>query len=233
MALLHCLSISGATGFGLGCSILRPSKGQILLESVILIDVESRTGERMNVRIHRYLPALFLVFFALAASAFAVKYKTDVDKSASFEKFKTFTIKPGVLMANEYRERADKIILDGIRSELAARGLKEVPESGDLTIMYLGGPIGLAGGGGNYTTNAVFDATWDIPYGWRGVVSTSAVDAALLIEVADSSTKHKVWRCLAQGAMLNRDKPDKAAEKLVGIVKKSFQNFPIKAQKTK
>lgn len=176
-----------------------------------------------------------LLFFVLSISPLlAQKMKSSYDKEASFQKFKTFALKPGMLLINEDRDRFDALFVKAMREELQSRGLAEKTEKPDLYVTYYAGYTGLSGGGGDYSVGAQIDnkmyQQWEAPPTMVGTVSTSLVEGTVMVEMVDAASNKLVWQSRAQGALKNQGKPEKQAENVPGLMNKIFKSCPMKSQ---
>src|SRR5262245_4697906 len=85
------------------------------------------------------LPACALALFLIAPVVFADDRSTDYDQKTDFSKFKTFSISQGQVTAKapELKGRlVRKKIEEAIRTQLTAKGLREVPNRFDLVVTY-------------------------------------------------------------------------------------------------
>src|SRR5262249_19046949 len=82
---------------------------------------------------------LTLLSGLLAVSLFADDKDVDFDRQADFSKFRTFTIRQGQIEAKSPELNSTlvrKKIEDSIRSQLQAKGLREVPNRPDVVVNF-------------------------------------------------------------------------------------------------
>ena len=162
---------------------------------------------------------LAAVLFVFAGPALAIKIRTDYDHKVDFSRYKTYSwIKV---------ETADPLwvdrIKDAIGSGLTAKGWKEVPAGGDVSISAVG----------TTRTKHSLETFYDHNPGWRwggfgGGTATTTVEncrvGTLVVDMFDSGTKKLIWRGSASDVL--SDKPAKNEQKLKKSVGKMFKHFP-------
>jgi hypothetical protein len=191
----------------------------------------------MKKRTVQLLVFTLLVFVLCNSPLQAQKMKSAYDKEASFQKFKTFAFKPGMLLINENRDRFDALFVKAMREELQARNLTEKTEKPDLYVTYYAGYTGLSGGGGDYSIGAQINnkmyQQWEAPPTMVGTVSTSHVEGTVMVEMADATSNKLVWQSRAHAALKNQGNPEKQAENIPGLMKKIFKSCPMKSQSSR
>jgi Domain of unknown function (DUF4136) len=174
---------------------------------------------------------LIALSFALTpGSAQAEKIKSEFDKEASFSKFKTYAFKPGLLMAAQDHDRLDTHIVNTMRNELNAKGMTEAKENPDVFVTYFGTLGALQAESSLYAPGQMARYDWGIPQGWSGILSTTAVQGSLLIEVVNASTNQLAWRAIVQDRVKNLGNPEKQEQKLSEILSKVFRQYPPKGK---
>ena len=175
--------------------------------------------------------ALFAVFTLAACSTVTVT--TDYDHSAAFGKYKTYTLAPST-GGQKLSARSEEMLRNAIRSQLAARGVKEaVSGKGDLAIVrhvftrdkftvrqYTDWGSGSSSGGG-----------WPYAYGsysmWAGAPSTyqdtsKYTEGTLVLDVVDTHTNKLVFRGSATAVVgvqvKNARNIEKAVAKMVAAL---------------
>jgi hypothetical protein len=163
------------------------------------------------------MTALMLLVVPVAR---AQKVSVDFDQSADFAKYKTFIVRDGQLSARSpalNSELTKKNIQANIEKALVAKGLAKV-ESGmaDLNVFF------------QFGANVRME-TEAYPAGWRGlrtrVVQTPQNAGTMVIDLRDPKTRSLVWRSTATETEPN---PQKMADKLDDMVKKSIDKYPPK-----
>jgi hypothetical protein len=157
-----------------------------------------------------------MLLFAGRSSAAAVK--TDYDRNANFAQYKTYSW--------ERVQTRDPLMVDRIKSavngSLAAKGLREVPTGGDLSIVAIevthneqtidtfynnfGGGRRFGGFGDATTTTETYRV------------------GTLVVDLSDPATKKLVWRGSASDTL--SDKSEKNIDNLDKGVVKMFKKFP-------
>lgn len=171
------------------------------------------------------LATLALAITAVACSTLVVN--TDYAPGTDFSKYKTFTLKPGAKPSNPI---AAERFAQSLGNALAARGLKQVPEGGDLNVFAhfsLGkqtqlDTYGYGGWGG-----------WG--YGGMGGMQTTTVreipTGSLVIDLVDSKTNTAVWRGTAKDEISTTATPEERQKKGDLVAQKLFENYPPQAKK--
>ena len=158
--------------------------------------------------------ATILVF---AGASFA-QVKTDYDRSANFEQYRTYSW--------EKVNTRDQLMVDRIKSAvnaaLAAKGWTEVPSGGDAALVAV-----------ETTRN---QQTLDTFYngfggGWRwggfGDATTTVENykvGTLVVDIFDANSKKLIWRGSASDTLSNNS--DKNIKELDKSVNKMFNHFP-------
>lgn len=163
------------------------------------------------------------VVLAITASAFPSKVRTDYDHNVSFSLYKTYSWAkldmPSSLWNDRVKEAVDKA--------LAAKGWKEVPAGGDVSIVAVGTTREKPT---LYTFYNGFDGwMWG---GFGDAVATTTVEnyrvGTLILDMYDSNTKKLIWRGSASDTL--SDKPEKNEKKLDKSVQNLFEHFPPKQE---
>jgi Domain of unknown function (DUF4136) len=162
---------------------------------------------------------------------FADKVKTDYDKVASFSQFKTYTFKPGLLMLADEHDRLNDHLFNAMRRELNGKGMTEVKENPDVFVTYFGTLGAISGGSGLYAPGQQARYDWGTPPGWTGIVSGTAVEGSLLIEMVNASTNQLAWRATVKGLLKNLGKPEKQGQKIDEVVKDAFRDYPPRGKR--
>ena len=165
--------------------------------------------------------SLMLIAMLLAtATAFSREVTTDFDHHVDFSRYKTYSWAkvdtPNPLWEQRIKEAVDK--------ELQAKGLQEVPQGGDISIMALGTSRE------KQTLRTFYDG-FD-GWMWNGFGdATTTVDTykvgTLIIDMFDTSTEKLIWRGTASDVVSN--KPEKNIKDLEKSVSKMFEHFPPKS----
>jgi hypothetical protein len=170
-------------------------------------------------RIFRFIGSALL----LAAGSFAQDVKTDYDRAADFNLYKTYS------WENVHTENplwVDRIKA-AVNSALAAKGWTQVESGGNVSIMAMEMTSS------HQTLNTYYDSVGG-GWGWRGRFgggfgnSTTTEETykvgTLVVDLFDSNTKKLIWRGSASDTL--SDKPDKNIKNLDKGVDKMFDHFP-------
>jgi hypothetical protein len=161
--------------------------------------------------------------FLLAAGAFAENVKTDYDRAADFNLYKTYS------WENVHTENPLWVsrIKGAVNSALAARGWTEVKSGGKASIMAMEMTRS------HQTLNTFYDS-FGGGWGWRGWFGGGFGDSTtteetyevgtLVVDLFDSNTKKLIWRGSVSDTL--SDKSDKNIKNLDKGVDKMFEHFP-------
>jgi hypothetical protein len=170
---------------------------------------------------------LAVLSFLLATTlGFADSFKSEFDKAADFSQIKTYAFKSGLLMLGQDYDLINERLFSAFRNELNAKGMIEVKENPDVYVTYYGVLGGKTASKNPYSPSQDASYDWGAPPAWNGVLSATVIQGSLLIEMANASTKHLVWRVTCQGVVKNLGKPEKQAERIREIVNKAFKSYP-------
>lgn len=179
----------------------------------------------------RFLAAGALAAFAIvAAGCSTLEINTDYAPGTDFSKYKTFTLKHGNAPKNAIAVERLELALT---NALAARGLKQVPEGGDLVMvphMSLGKDVQLSsygyGGWGGWRYGG---------YGYGGGMQTTTVQeiptGTLVVDLVDAKSATAVWRGMAKDQISTTASPDERQKKADDVARELFANFPPGSKK--
>jgi Domain of unknown function (DUF4136) len=166
---------------------------------------------------------LVAIVFLFTAASFAQQVKTDYDRNADFNQYKTFS------WENVHTENplwVDRI-KSAVNSALAAKGWTLVGSDGSISIMAM------EMNQTHQTLNTYYDS-FGGGWGWRGWGGGGFGDATtttstyrvgtLVVDLFDSKTKTLIWRGSASDTL--SDKSDKNIKHLDKVVDKLFEHFP-------
>lgn len=179
----------------------------------------------MKVKVSRMVMSFLLASMLAATAALAVDVKTDYDRAANFNQYKTYSW--------EKVQTKDALWIDRIKSAvnaaLAAKGWTQVESGGDISI------VAIEMNKNQQTLNTFYDG-FGGGWRWRGFggigESTTTVDTykvgTLVVDLFDAKTKTLVWRGSASDTLSNN--ADKNIKNLDKGVQKMFQHFPPEAK---
>jgi hypothetical protein len=173
---------------------------------------------------HRKIFASVGIMLLAATASFAQQVKTDYDRTADFNQYKTYSWQkvqsPDQLWVDRIKE--------AVNSALTAKGWTQVPSGGNVAIVAI-----------EMTKN---QQTLDTFYngfggGWRwgggfGDATTTVENykvGTLVVDLFDANTKKLVWRGSSSDTL--SDKSDKNIKNLDKGVQKMFNHFPPEPKK--
>ena len=172
---------------------------------------------------HKIFASVGIVLLAATAS-FAQQVKTDYDRSADFNQYKTYSW--------EKVQTQDPLLVDRIKeavnSALAAKGWTQVPSGGTVAIVAIEMTQ-------NQRTLNTFYNGFGGGWRWGGGFgdATTTVDnykvGTLVVDLFDANSKKLVWRGSASDTLSN--KSDKNIKALDKGVEKMFDHFPPNEKK--
>lgn len=161
------------------------------------------------------------VMLAIAGTAAAQQVKTDYDRSANFDQYKTYSWQN----VNSRDPLMVDRIKEAVNAQLAAKGWTEVPTGGDAAIVAVETTQ-------NQQTLDTFYNGFGGGWRWRGMGgfgdATTTVETykvgTLVVDVFDAGTKKLVWRGSASDTLSNSS--EKNIKELDKSAKKMFEHFP-------
>ena len=168
-----------------------------------------------------FLIGLFLAVFAATASAQQVK--TDFDRAANFDQYKTYSWENVKTKAPLDVER----IKNAVNAALAAKGWTQVDSGGDVSV------VAIEITRNQQTLNTFYDGMGG-GWGWRrfggggfGEATTTTETykvGTVVVDLFDAKTKQLVWRGSSSNTLSNNS--DKNIKNLDKGVDKMFKHFP-------
>jgi hypothetical protein len=174
-------------------------------------------------KIQRTVFATMAVVLLLATASIA-DVRTDYDRSADFNQYKTYSWKKV--------QTADPLWVDRIKeavdSQLAAKGWRRVESEGQTSL------IAIEMTRNQQALNTFYDnfgGGWRWGGGFGG--STTTVDTykvgTLVVDLFDANTRKLIWRGSSSDTL--SDKSDKNIKTLDKDVEKMFEHFPPEVKK--
>jgi len=157
----------------------------------------------------------------IATASFAQQVKTDYDREANFNQYKTYSWEKVQTQDSLWVDR----IKEAVNTDLAAKGWTPVQSGGDVAIVAVETTQ-------NQQTLDTFYDGFGCGWRWRGFGgfgdSTTTVETykvgTLVVDLFDPKTKKLIWRGSASDALSN--KSDKNIRNLDKGVQKMFDHFP-------
>jgi len=167
--------------------------------------------------------ALSLAGLLLAAVTAWASISTDYSHNVNFAQYKTYTWGKIRTADGLWDER----VKDAVASQLAAKGLTEVPSGGDVVIAARDAIHN------QQELNTFYDGFGGRRWGGGMGMSTTTVDnykvGTLIVEMFDGASKNLIWRGSASNTLSsNSDKNIKSLDK---NVQKMFERFPPEPKK--
>jgi hypothetical protein len=156
-----------------------------------------------------------------ATSSFAQQVKTDYDRNADFNRYKTYSWERVQTQDQLWVDR----IKEAVNTALTAKGWTPVESGGDVAI------VAIEMTKNQQTLNTFYDS-FGGGWGWRrgGAFgdATTTVDnykiGTLVVDLFDARTKTLLWRGSSSDTL--SDKSDKNIKNLDKGVQKMFDHFP-------
>jgi hypothetical protein len=159
-----------------------------------------------------------------AASSAQQEVRTNYDRSATFERYKTYTW--------QKISTPDPLVVDRIKSAvnsaLAAKGWAEAPSGGDAAI------VALVTTQTQETLRTFYDG-FGGGWRWRGGFGESTTTpetytvGTLVVDIFDANSKKLIWRGAVSGTRSNNS--DTNIKELYKVVNKMFNHFPPRPDK--
>jgi hypothetical protein len=180
----------------------------------------------MNVQRSIFASVGIALFFATAS--FAEQVKTDYDRSADFNQYKTYSWEKVQTQNQLWVGR----IKDAVNADLAAKGWTQVASGGQVAI------VAMEVTKNQQTLNTFYDG-FGGGWGWRrfggggfGDATTTTENykvGTLCVDLFDANSKNLIWRGSASDTL--SDKSEKNIKNLDKGVQKMFDHFPPSANK--
>jgi Domain of unknown function (DUF4136) len=167
---------------------------------------------------------LSIAALLLTAVTACAGINTDYDHNADFGHYKTYSFGKVQTANGLWDER----VKSAVESQLAAKGMTEVPSGGDVVITARDAIHN------EQQLNTFYDGFGGgRRFGGGFGMSTTTVDnykvGTLVVEMFDASSKNLVWRATASNTLST--KPDKNIKSLDKNVQKMFEHFPPQPKK--
>jgi hypothetical protein len=174
-----------------------------------------------------------VAIIAMISSCSSVKVVADMDKTVDFSQYKTYSFLGWQNDSDKILNDFDKRRLrDAFISEFEARGMKPVPENGDVDITlfivvdqktsvtaytdYYGG------GYGGYTR---YRGGWGYGSATTTYSESDYLEGTLVMDVFDGKSKDQVWQGIATSTIT--ENPDKREKSIPAGVNALMKKFPV------
>jgi uncharacterized protein DUF4136 len=158
------------------------------------------------------------LLFLTGSFAFSQKVRVDYDHNTKFSNYKTFSwIKEPATPNDPLMKQR---IIDGINTQLVARGLRRVDSNGDLAVS-----VNVATQE-KQTLNTFYDGFGPWGWGMGGGATTveTYTEGTIVADLFDAKTKKVVWRGIATKDISS--KPSKETHEIEKAIEKLFRNYP-------
>lgn len=181
-----------------------------------------------NTRLHKTLQhagAIVLLCAFMLTPCFAGKPKAFVGKDANFSSYRTYSWLPTKVLGKagvvENDPAFDPIIRSAINTELIARGLKEVPEGGDLQVSAI-----ILTASVPQLEAVIFAGHMDLDFATPiATMGRYNREGTLAVNLIDTRTKKFAWAGMITE---NIDNKKGAGLKKIGpAAKKLFSKYPV------
>jgi hypothetical protein len=170
----------------------------------------------------RIITAAFVAAF-LTGGCSTLQVSTDYDKAVDFSQYKTFSYHDtGEIKNDIFASRIESALSDA----LAARGLRRVPDGGDL---WLVAHPRLS----KQTQINTYNSGWGYGYGWYGGgmgMQTSTVSeipvGTLVVDLVDGKKKDMIWRGTASDTLKTDATPEEREKKVREVAAQLFAGYP-------
>ena len=175
---------------------------------------------------------IILPLTVLASIGLAQDVRYNFDKSAVFERYKTYKWVQ-IKDAPQLNQLVDQQVKSAFEAELAKKGLaKAAGEQADLWIGYQFG-LSQEKEFSTYSSDFGYGPGWGRGWYGGGMGSTTTTGTTstihigeLALDVYDPGAKKLVWRGTASKTLDTKAKPDKQQKNLAKGVTKLLKNFP-------
>jgi len=166
----------------------------------------------------------------LTLSCASIAVSTDHDKSADFQRYRTFAFLGGHVWVNGIADDDNTLLKDRIRrsvvATLTSKGMQEVKQNPDVYVAYLAGARTRTEIEATGPYNAGFGPYFGVG-GWWGPMyvnwwARTFNEGTVVFDVIDSQSRKLVWRAYAQ-TEVNKPVNDQKMQK---VTDKAFKNFP-------
>lgn len=166
----------------------------------------------------RYRLALSMACILFTGAAVLAGVSTDYDHNADFARYKTYSW--GKIQTAD--GLWDSRVKDAVASQLAAKGLTEVPAGGDVVVAARDAIHN------EQQLNTFYDGFGGQRRFFGTGMATTTVDnykvGTLIVELFDGTSKNVIWRGSASDTLSNN--ADKNIKSLDKNVQKMFAHFP-------
>jgi hypothetical protein len=171
----------------------------------------------------RIVPSFTAAILALGTIVLAQNVSYDLDKSADFSRFKTYTWVRGTNLSDELNHAR---IINAVNAQLALKGLTKVERNGnpDVLVAYHASfdrdlqINGFSSGWGGYRFGGMRSGT---------ARTEEILNGTLIVDIVNASTRTIVWRATATKDIDVKANPEKREKNINKTVEKLFKSYPL------
>lgn len=176
---------------------------------------------------------LVIALVALTSSCSSVKVLADMDKTVDFSAYKTYSFLGWQDDSGKILNDVDKKRLrDAFVSEFEARGMKAVPENGDIDItlfIVVDKKTSVTAYtnyyGGGYGRYSRYGGGWGYGFASTTYSENDYLEGTLVMDVFDGKSKGQVWQGVATSTIV--ENPDKREKYIPAKVSALMKKYPV------
>ncbi|MCK4880797.1 MAG: DUF4136 domain-containing protein [Bacteroidales bacterium] len=174
-----------------------------------------------------------MAFVMAMVSCSTVKVVVDMDKTADFSKYETYSFLGWQYDSDKILNDFDrKRMRDAFISEFERRGLKPVKENGDMEVslfIVVDQKTSVTAYtnyyGGRYGGYNRYMGGWGYGYANTTYTESDYLEGTLIMDVFDGETKNQVWQAIATGTVT--ENPAKREKTIPASVQALMRKFPV------
>ena len=174
-----------------------------------------------------------MVFVMAMISCSTVKVVVDMDKTADFSKYETYSFLGWQYDSDKILNDFDrKRMKDAFISEFERRGMKPVKESGDMEIslfIVVDQKTSVTAYtdyyGGRYGGYHRYMGGWGYGYANTTYTESDYLEGTVIMDVFDGETKNQVWQAIATGTVT--ENPAKREKTIPAKIQALMRKFPV------
>jgi len=156
----------------------------------------------------------------MAGACSTLSTSVDFDRTADFSRYRTYAWKDtGEIADPVWKRRVEGVLED----TAAARGLKKVPQGGDLR-MVVHARLAVE------TQVTTWNAGWGYGWGWGPGPAVTQVTqipvGTMIVDLVDAKSDQLVWRGIANDTLQPGKEPEEREEKLRKVMAGLFASYP-------
>ncbi len=177
-----------------------------------------------------------LALMMAMVSCSTVKIAVDMDKTADFSQYKTYSFLGWQKNSDQILNELDqKRIRDAFISEFERRGLKPVENNGDMAVslfIVVNKKTSVTGYtdyyGSRYGGYNRYRGGWGYGYGTTTYHESDYLEGTLVMDVFDGKSKDQVWQGIATKTVT--ENPGKREKTIPASIQSLMRKFPVQAK---